>query len=68
MVMSAKPASDVLVITDDTTRDEIAEAITLLNTSAKVLKRVVGNDQHETPWDRCHRRIDILLYEYQLRQ
>lgn len=55
-----------VVINDDTTQAEIAEAIGNLNASAKVCKHVVGNDEHETPWDRAHQRINVLLCEYQL--
>lgn len=56
--------SSLLIVTDDTTRSELAEALTHLNHAARREFPVVGNDAHPTPWDRAHRRMDGPLDDY----
>lgn len=53
--------ADVLRVTDETTRDELVEALGNMNRSAKRTMAVVGTDLVPTPWDRFHARINALL-------
>lgn len=53
---------DVVVISDETTRDELAEYLANLNHFAKRQMPVVGNG--ETSWDVAHRRMDGALDDW----
>lgn len=52
---------------DDTTRDDITEALTHANHDAKRLPRVVGVPALPTPWDLKHGLLDYLLTELEAR-
>jgi len=52
-----------IVVTDETSADELAEALGHLVHAAKREMPVVGNPDHPTPWDAAHGRIDVLLDE-----
>lgn len=56
---------DIIRVTDDTTRDQIAEACGHVCASAKRLPRVVGTAECPTLWDRLHAKLDVLLDEWQ---
>lgn len=53
-----KPAP---VLSDEATRDEVAEAITYTNTAAKRAQHIVGTDEYPTRWDRDHRALNRWL-------
>lgn len=56
----------VLRITDDTTKAELAEALTHACAYAIRLPHVMSrDDRHPSQWDRAHRRLDSLLDDYQ---
>lgn len=59
VVVTATP--DTIVVTDETTRAELAEAITHLGAYAA---RQMHHPDCER-WVTAHRRIDNLLYEWQ---
>lgn len=48
-------------INDDSTREELAEALTNLAHAAQREMPVVGTDALPTPWDRRYAAIDELL-------
>lgn len=54
----------MLVITDDTTRDELAEAITHANAYAERQPHVLGVSG-PSKWDEAHERINALLDDYE---
>lgn len=58
--MTAQP---LIHVTDDTTRDELAEALANLNTFAKRQMYVVEKFTTDSPtaWSRAHQRINALL-------
>jgi len=51
-------------ITDTSTRTDIATALTEAVHDAKREVGVIGTDEYPTPWDGCHRHIDVLLDAY----
>lgn len=53
---------DVLVITDKTDREELAEYLSHLCAFAKRQQRIVGNG--ETKWDQAHRKMDGALDDW----
>ena len=52
-------------ITDESTRADIAEAITNMCARARREMPVVGTELLPTPWDKRHRAIDALLDDYE---
>lgn len=48
----------LLRVTDDTTCDELAEALGHLCRFAKRQQCIVGTLEHPTPWDLAHRKLD----------
>lgn len=57
--------AQIVKITDDTTRAELAEALTNLSHAAQREFPVVGSEDAPTPWDRRHRTINQLLHDWQ---
>lgn len=54
-----------MVVTDDTTRAELAEALGHLSHAAQREMPVVGSVTLVTPWDKSHERIDAMLDDWQ---
>lgn len=54
-----------LRITEESTRPEIAEAITHLGQRARREFPVVGTEDQPTPWDLRHQAIDMLLVDWE---
>lgn len=54
----------MVVVTDDTTRPELAETLTHVNARAKRCQCIVGSGE-PTPWDAAHSMIDALLRDWQ---
>jgi hypothetical protein len=54
---------DTIVIRDDVTRDDLIEALTHLNATAKVLRRKGYTGWASAAYARQHGRIDALLTE-----
>lgn len=65
--MTSPLEQDIIRVTDATTRAEIIEAIVNLNTYAKRCIKASGLPAYETPYDRAHRRINVLVTELQLK-
>ena len=59
--MSTGP--DILVIRDDVTRDDLIEALTYLNATAKAMRRQGYTVTAGPAYARQHARIDALLTE-----
>lgn len=57
-------ARAIVRITDDTTRAEIAEAITNMAHRASREFPVVGTPEQPTPWDLRHGAINALIDDY----
>jgi hypothetical protein len=57
--------TSLLRITDDSTREEIAEAITHCCRTAVRAPHVRGSDEHPSAWDRAHETLDELLCEWE---
>jgi hypothetical protein len=60
--MSTQP---IIRVTDETTRAEIAEALTNLGHVARREFPVVGTPRAPTPWDRRHQAINALLDDWE---
>lgn len=58
--------SEFLLVTDDTTRAELAEAISHVGAYAKRQPHVMGDAVHPSMWDRSHARLDSLLTDWEL--
>lgn len=56
-----------LVITDDTTKADLAEAITNVNAYAERQPHVLGVSG-PSRWDRAHAKLDALLDDYERAQ
>lgn len=54
---------DIIRVTDDTTREGLAEAIGGVNGRAKRIPHVVGSEELPTEWDRRHAQINDMLTE-----
>ena len=54
-----------LRITDESTAEEIAEALGHMLHAAQREMPVVGTPDHPTPWDQRHRGLDMLLADWQ---
>ena len=52
-----------VVVTDDTTPDDLRECVTLLNREAKRAPHVLGTVEYPSNWDRWHARLDAVLDE-----
>lgn len=52
-------------ITSTSTRADIATALTEVVHDAKREVGVIGTAEYPTPWDGCHRHIDVLLDAWQ---
>lgn len=55
---------EVLRVTDDTSREFLADLIHEANRQAKRMPHIVGCDKLHTPWDEIHLDIDALLEDY----
>ena len=51
-------------ITDETTRHEIAEALSNMCARAQREMPVVGTEELPTPWDKRHAALDELLTQW----
>ena len=54
-------------VTDESTRDEVAEAMTYVNGCAKESPRVIGTLEEPTLWDRRHELLNAMLTDWQAR-
>ena len=52
-------------VTDESTRAELAEALTNMCARAQREMPVVGTEELPTPWDRHHRVLDALLDDWE---
>lgn len=59
------PDREVIRVTDDTTKAELAEALTNLSHTAQREFPVVGTEDVPTPWDCRHRVINALLCDWE---
>lgn len=50
-----------MTVDEDTSAEEVIEALGHLNTEAQKCNQVVGNLVWESPWDKAHERINKLL-------
>lgn len=57
--------ADLIRVTDETSRDDLAEALANLVAYAKRQQYILGDAEHPSRWDRSHQRIDQLLTEYE---
>lgn len=55
----------LLRITDDSTRDELAEALTHCCRTAIRAPHVFGDPDRPSTWDVAHKRLDALLDEWE---
>jgi hypothetical protein len=55
----------ILRVTDDTTLEELAEALSTLNAFARRQQHIIGGREGLSAWDRAHQRIDKLLTDWQ---
>ena len=55
--------TDVILVNDDTSRAELIEALTWLNTTAKAIRRKGYTGTASDAYTRQHARIDALLDE-----
>lgn len=60
---ATRPERPVVVITADTTRDELAETLRLLNDNAKRIHRRGYVGTASVAYEREHQRIDAVLGE-----
>lgn len=51
-----------IIVTPDTTRTDLLEAITHAAHTASRMTRAVGSGDYATPWDSAHKEVDRLLY------
>jgi hypothetical protein len=56
--------SDLLRVTDETTRDELASALANVCARARRIPHVVGSETLPSEWDRRHATLNELLTEY----
>ncbi|HKY58366.1 MAG TPA: hypothetical protein VJL80_10035 [Aeromicrobium sp.] len=52
-------------VTDDTTKTELATALTYVNHEAKRAPHVLGTVEHPSKWDGRHALLDRLLTDWQ---
>ena len=57
----------MVVITDESTACEIAEALGHANRRAKRAPHVIGTREYPTAWDRAHELLDAMLTDWQAR-
>lgn len=50
-----------MTVDEETTVEEVVEALGHVNTDAKKCKQIVGNSTFESPWDKAHAQINNLL-------
>lgn len=64
VVVTAQP---MIRVTDDSTRDEIAEALGWTNLSAKRQQRIIERFMTDEPsaWTRMHRKLNAMLDDWQ---
>jgi hypothetical protein len=55
-----------MTITEDTTPEDVIEALGHLNGEAKKCRQVVGNSEWQSPWDIAHERINDALDKLEL--
>jgi len=60
------PKRDVIVVSDETTRQQFAVMLTAVCFRAKREVPKVGSDERPTPWDCAHERINALLDDMDL--
>lgn len=58
------PTRAVIVVTDDTTADELAETLAILNAEAKAMSRRGHYGTETAAYRLQHERIDAVLGEY----
>lgn len=51
----------VMTIDEETTADDLIEALGNLNESTKKLQQIIGSEEWTSPWDVAHERINALL-------
>ena len=54
-------------VTDESTRAEVAEAMTYINDAAKATPREIGPAGEPTLWDRRHELLNAMLTDWQTR-
>lgn len=54
----------LLRVTDDSDREELAEALTHCCRTAIRAPHVFGSKDHPSAWDRAHATLDVLLDEW----
>lgn len=54
-----------MTVDDETTIEDVTEALGYLNADAKECQQVVGNDTWESPWDKVHGRINDMLDKWE---
>ena len=57
----------MVVVTDESTRADLAEAMGHVNFTAKRTFQVVGTPEHPTLWDRRHELLNAMLDDWQTR-
>ncbi len=57
----------MIVVTDQSTAEEVAEAITRVNALAKLSPRALGTGDEPSLWDRRHQLLDEMLTDWQSR-
>jgi hypothetical protein len=60
-------AGPTLIVTDDTTRAELIEALGNQCDHAKRQPCILGTDTMPSAWDKAHARVDVLLDEIRAR-
>ena len=56
-----------LRVTDESTRAEVADAMTYINELTKLTPGVVGSPAHPSLWDRRHELLNAMLTDWQAR-
>lgn len=56
---------DLIPVTDETTRAEMADLLAMANRDTKRLPCVVGSREFPTPWDDAHEFLNELLDDWQ---
>lgn len=62
------PRQDLVRVTERTTPAQLEEALGNLTSYARVCRRHRLAEEAETPYERAHREMDRLLYEWQVRR
>ena len=59
--------STAVRVTDDSTREEVAQVMSRVNAAAKMGPPVVGRSDRPTLWDRRHELLNAMLTDWQSR-